>query len=410
MRLALHCGQLIDGTGRPPVPDATVLIEDAVIRAAGAGIEVPAGFRELSLPEATVLPGLIDCHVHLITTAGRTLAERLATPYSLAVAEGLKNAEKVLHAGFTTVRDLSGMPLGGKLALERGLFPGPRILIAVAALSQTAGHGDFTTPSGAAVTVPDPEHPATVVDGVDEVRRATRQLLRAGADVIKMYVSGGVMSDHDQPESVGFSPEELAVAVYEAHAAGKPIAAHAISAQGAKNAVAAGFDSIEHGMYLDDEVLADMRDRGTYLVPTLLAPEWIIRRAERRPGSVPEHMLAKARRVREAHAQSFRRAVDSGVRIAFGSDTGVVPHGAAGEELSLMARGGMSPLAALVAATRTAAELLGVSGQTGTLEEGKRADLLVVDDDPLSDIGLLADPARIRVVVKDGNVMKGALT
>jgi imidazolonepropionase-like amidohydrolase len=370
---------------------------------------VPAGFGELSLPSATVLPGLIDCHVHLITTAGRTLPERLATPYSLALAEGLKNAEKVLHAGFTTVRDLSGIPLGGKLALERGLFPGPRLRIAVAALSQTAGHGDFTAPSGAAVTVPDPEHPVTVVDGIDEVRRAPRQLLRAGADVIKVYVSGGVMSDHDEPEATGFSPEELAVAVYEAHAAGKPIAAHAISAQGAKNAVAAGFDSIEHGMYLDDEILAQMREHGTYLVPTLLAPEWIIRRAESRPGSVPGHMLAKARRVRRAHAESFRRAVDSGVRIAFGSDTGVVPHGAAGEELSLMTRYGMSPLDAIVAATRTAAELVGVAGLTGTLEAGKRADFLVVDGDPLADIGLLADPARITAVVRDGSTVKGTL-
>jgi hypothetical protein len=154
------------------------------------------------------------------------------------------------------------------------------------------------------------------------------------------------------------------VAVYEAHAAGKKIAAHAISACGARNAVAAGFDSIEHGMYLDEAILAEMRERGTYLVPTLLAPEWIIRRAERRPGSVPEHMLAKARRVREAHAESFRRAVAAGVRIAFGSDTGVVPHGAAGEELSFMTHGGMSPLAAITAATATAADLLGVSGLT----------------------------------------------
>jgi imidazolonepropionase-like amidohydrolase len=176
------------------VAGGIVVMDNSVIRAAGADVRVPAGFRELSLPDATIMPGLIDSHVHRITTAGRTLPERLATPYSLALAEGLKNAEKVLHAGFTTVWDLSGLPLGGKLALERGLFPGPRVLIAVAALSQTAGHGDFTTPSGALVTVPDPEHPVTVVD---EVRRATRQLVRAGADVIKMYVSGRVMSDHD---------------------------------------------------------------------------------------------------------------------------------------------------------------------------------------------------------------------
>jgi imidazolonepropionase-like amidohydrolase len=409
VKAALRCGQLIDGTGRPPVPSGTVLIDGPLITAAGQDVPVPRGYQEISWPAATVLPGLIDCHVHLITTAGRTLAERLATPYSLALAEGLKNAEKVLHAGFTTVRDLSGMPLGGKLALERGLFPGPRIKIAVAALSQTGGHGDFTTASGAAVSVPDPEHPATVVDGPDEVRRATRQLLRAGADVIKVYVSGGVMSDHDQVDSVGFSPGELAVAVYEAHAAGKPAAAHAISAQGIRNAVAAGFDSIEHGMYLDDQLIDDMCRAGTYLVPTLLAPEWILRRAERQPGSVPAHMLAKARQVRADHQESFRRAVAAGVTIAFGSDTGVVPHGAAGEELDFMVRGGMSPLAAITAATGTAAGLAGVAGLAGTLEPGKRADLLVVDGDPLADISLLADPGRIQVVVKDGTVMKGAL-
>ncbi|MEU0520356.1 amidohydrolase family protein [Streptosporangium sp. NPDC006007] len=403
MTRVIRCGQLIDGTGADPVDDMTIVVDDdGIIVEVGRNVSPPAGATVTDASGYTVLPGLIDCHVHLVTLAGRTLAERLATPYSLGVAEGYLNAGKMLRAGFTTVRDLSGMPLGGKMALDRGLFPGPHLKIAVAALSQTAGHGDQTTLSGVCTQVPDPEHPLTVVDGADQVRRAARELLRAGADQIKIYTSGGVMSDHGGPGTVGFSPEEVAAAVQVAHTAGKPVAAHAISAGGIRLAVEAGVDSIEHGMFLDDDTIAEMVRRGTYLVPTLLAPVWIRRRAERQPGSVPSHMLAKVETVVEAHTDSFRRAVQAGVRIAFGTDTGVVPHGFGAEELELMVRYGMTPMAALVSATKTAAELTGVAGQTGTLTVGKRADLLIVAGDPLADITLPARPDAIRGVAKSG--------
>lgn len=402
MTIAIRCGSLLDGTGVDPIPGAVILIEDGQITAIGADVAVPADAEVIDASSRTVMPGLIDSHVHLVTLAGRTLQQRLATPYSLTIAEGYKNAEAVLCAGFTTVRDLSGMPLGGKMALDRGLFPGPRLKIAISALSQTAGHGDQMTAGGVNTGSADSEHPQSVVDGVDEVRRATRQLLRAGADQIKVYVSGGVMSDHDEPDATGFSPEELAVVAFEAHAAKKPVAAHAISREGARNAVLAGFDSIEHGMFLDEELIAEMLQRGTYLVPTLLAPVWIVRRAERTPGSIPAHMLEKVHKVKDAHLESFRLAVRSGVRIAFGSDTGVVPHGAAAEELELMVECGMTAMEAIIAATKTASELLGMDTMVGTLEPGKRADLLIVDGDPLTDIGVLAREGGIVSVIKDG--------
>jgi imidazolonepropionase-like amidohydrolase len=269
----------------------------------------------------TVMPGMIDCHVHLTSNAD-SIQQRLLTPYSLTIAQALANARLTLESGFTTIRDAGGTPRGVKMAIERGLFPGPRLRVAVGALSQTGGHGDAVMPNGANIRIGDPEHPTTVVDGIEAVRRATRELLRAGADQIKVHTSGGVMSVNDEPGASGFSPEEIAVIVYEARAAGKTVMAHAQATQGIKNAVLGGIASIEHGIYLTEEIVDEMIQRGTYLVATLVAPLWVIRRAERDPANVPPYALRKAQEVKEAHFASFRMAVAKGAPIAMGTDTG----------------------------------------------------------------------------------------
>src|SRR5437588_6365684 len=352
MTTAIRCGTLIDGTGSDPVRNVTLVLDDTTIVDVKRDGEVPHDAEVIDAGHLTVMPGMIDCHVHLGSSTWG-LQERLLIPFSLIVAHALNHARITLEAGFTTVRDAAGTPRGVKMAIDRGMFPGPRTRIAVSALSQTGGHGDSTMPNGANIR-PSVELPNTVVDGVEGVRRATREVLRAGADQIKVHTSGGVMSPNDEPGATGFSPDEIAALVYEARAAGKTVMAHAQATQGIKNAVLGGIDSIEHGIYLDEETIDAMKQRGTYFVPTLIAPLWVVRRAEQDPASVPPYALRKAREVLADHRASFQLAVERGVRIAMGTDTGVGPHGTNAEELERMVEGGMTPMQAIVATTRTA--------------------------------------------------------
>jgi len=405
MTTVIHEATLIDGTGRDPVVGASVVIEGTRIMAVGRNQAVPRDATVIDGAGLTVMPGMIDCHVHL-TSSAQSMQQRILTPYSLTIAQAFANAKTTLESGFTTARDAGGTPRGVKMAIDQGLFPGPRLRIAVGALSQTGGHGDATMPSGMTLRVPDPEHPLTVVDGIEPVRRATRELLRAGADQIKVHTSGGVLSPNDEPGATGFSPDEIAVIVYEAGAAGRTVMAHAQAAQGIRNAVLGGIASIEHGIYLEDDVIEEMKRRGTYLVATLVAPLWVIRRAESDPASVPPYALRKAQEVLSAHHASFRKAVAMGVPIAMGTDTGVGPHGTNAEELTLMVENGLPPMQAIVATTRTAAACSRVDHLTGTLEPGKLADLLLVDGDPLADISLLQQKQRLVAILKDGAVFK----
>ncbi|MDQ3809343.1 MAG: amidohydrolase family protein [Chloroflexota bacterium] len=407
MLTAVRCGVLIDGNGGEPVRGATLVLDGETITDVQRSGDVPAGGDVIDAGHLTVMPGMIDCHVHLASSTWG-LQERLLTPWSLQVAHALNNARITLEAGFTSVRDAAGTPRGVKMAIEQGLFPGPRLRIAVSALSQTGGHGDATMPNGANLR-PSSELPSTVVDGVEGVRRAAREVLRAGADQIKVHTSGGVMSPNDEPGATGFSPEEIAAIVYEARAQGKSVMAHAQASQGIRNAVLGGIDSIEHGIYLEDDVVEAMLQRGTFLVPTLVAPLWVMRRAERDPASVPPYALRKAKEVVADHQQSFRRAVERGVRIAMGTDTGVGPHGTNAEELQRMVEGGMTPMQAIVATTRTAAECMRIAHLTGTLEVGKRADLLAVDGDPLADIKVLQDKDKLALIMRDGKPFKNAM-
>ena len=412
MTTAITNATLIDGTGADPIPNATVLIDGERITAAGANVSAPADAEVIDAGGRTVMPGMIDCHVHLW---GRVthLQERLLTPPTLNAFYAMRNAQRTLDAGITSVRDASGSPMGLKMAIERGLIPGPRMRLSVSALSQTGGHGDGTMPSGAdpggIADGRGPEWPHTVVDGPEEVRLAVRRLLRAGADFIKLCSTGGVLSPTDEPRHTQFTPEEIAVMVYEAKTQGKTCMSHAQGTQGILNAVLAGVESIEHGIYIDERCIDEMKARGTYLVPTLVAPVWVLRHAERMPGAILPQSVRKTKEVMEDHKRNIGEAMRAGVKVAMGTDSGVGHHGSNAEELALMVEAGMMPMQAIVATTKTASECIHMASDVGTIEPGKYADVLVVDGDPLADITVLQDKARLALIVQGGRVHKNAM-
>jgi imidazolonepropionase-like amidohydrolase len=401
MRTVFSGGSVFDGTGTA-LGEADVTVEDGRITAVGPGLD---GDESVDVSGKTLLPGFFDCHVH-VTMSNVDFLGQAQKPFSLRFFEAIHNLAATLRVGITTARDAGGADLGLRQALESGLVAGPRLQVSLTMLSQTGGHGDDWLPSGCHLAIfPEyPGMPSSIVDGEDEMRRKVRELVRNGADVIKVATSGGVLSPRSKPDTRGFGPEELDVLVAEAQAAGLAVMAHAQSTTGIKNAVRAGVRSIEHGIYLDDEAIQLMLDHGTYLVPTLVAATGVISAAERGL-PVPEWGVRKAREVVEIHADSFGRAVAAGVKVAMGTDSAVTPHGENLRELELMVAGGMSPEDTLVATTRTAAELMGLEGELGTLEPGKRADLVVVDADPFDFVGL---DRRIAAVYQDGRLVAGS--
>jgi imidazolonepropionase-like amidohydrolase len=386
-----------------------VLVEDGRIRSVGRrdSTSIPADAARIDAEGLTLLPGLIDCHVHLATPGeGLDLGQVLTTPPSLHVLTCVVSARKTLEAGFTTVRDAGMAPASVRTAIDRGYFPGPRALMAVTILSQTGGHADDHFPCGAFVRwVKQDDVPLELVDGVEPMRQRVREIIRAGADWIKICTSGGVISPGDDPHHAHFTIEEIRACVEEAARAGRKVMSHAQAAEGIKNALRAGVYSIEHGIYLDDDGIEMMLDGGNPLVPTLAAPLWVRRHAE--AGRMPPYAAAKAREVGKDHEANIRRAIEAGVKVAFGTDTGVGPHGSNGEEFLLLAGLGMSPLQAIRSATTVAAEAIGLEGKVGTLAEGAWADLVGVPGDPLQDLGLLARPENVHLVVKGGEVAKG---
>jgi imidazolonepropionase-like amidohydrolase len=401
VRTVFAGGRVFDGTGAP-VAEADVAVVDGRIDEVGVGLD---GDEQIDVGGSTLLPGLFDTHVHVMF--GHVDFWRLMQePFSYRFYDAIRNLDATLRLGITTVRDAGGADLGVKQALEEGIVAGPRVQISLTMLSQTGGHGDGWLPSGARAE-PFPAYPgvpSSIVDGPDEARRKVRELVRAGAEVVKIATSGGVLSPRDKPQQPGFDVEEIEAICAEAAAAGLWVMSHAQSTVGIKNAVRAGVRSIEHGIYLDDEAIELMLDRGAYLVPTLVAPHGVLKAADA-GASIPEIAVTKSREVIEAHRDSFRRAAEAGVKIAMGTDAGVIPHGENLEELQLMADGGMSPEDVLVATTRTAAELMGLSHELGTIEPGKRADLVVAAGDPL-DFRDLA--GRIERVYQDGRLVAGS--
>ena len=395
MTRTLFTGGLVyDGTTAAPA-EGDVVVEDGRIVDVGPGLD---GDEVVDCSGGFVSPGFFDCHVHVVMDRPSQM-EMLENPFSLQFFSAAVNLKKTLDIGITTVRDAGGADLGIKEAVNRGLIPGPRMQISIIMLSQTGGHGDDWGVCGAEVPlfIPHPGRPHAVVDGPDEVRKRVRELIRAGADVIKVATTGGVLS-HANPRHGQFRDAEIAVMTEEATAAGIHVMAHAQAAAGIKAAVRNGVRSIEHGIFLDDEAIELMLERGAWLVPTLHAPRAVIAAAEAGL-PIPQAQVDKARQLTEIHTDSVRRAHEAGVRIAMGTDCGVGPHGTNLEELELMTGTGLSAVEALHATTGSAAELLDVHEDRGTLRPGQRADLVVVDGSP-DDVSGLGD--RVRAVYLDG--------
>jgi imidazolonepropionase-like amidohydrolase len=396
-RIVFRGGLVFDGTGQPATP-AEVVVEAGRIVEVGRGLD---GDEAVELQGRTLMPGLFDCHVHFSFSGDLDTLSNAMKPFSLPYFEAVANMRATLDTGITSVREAGGSDLGVKTAVERGLVAGPRMQISITMLSQTGGHADPSLASGACLgwTHGYPGNPPSLVDGPDEMRRRVRELIREGADVIKVATSGGVLSPRDEPRHGHFRDDELSVLVSEARAAGRAVMAHAQATEGIKAAIRNGVRSIEHGIYLDDEAIEMMLERGTWLVPTLSAPRAVIASAE--SGTrMPEAVVRKAHQVVEDHTESFRRAVDAGVRVAMGTDSGVGPHGRNLEELGLMvANSRMTPLDAWVATTSAAAALCGVSETLGTIAPGKLADLTLLDGDA-GDLDKLGE--RIRGVWKQG--------
>ena len=400
VRTVLSGGRVFDGTGSA-IADADVVISDGRIVDVGIGLD---GDEQVDVSGLTLTPGFFDCHVHVMFS-GIDLVRRLQRPFSYAFFEAANNLSATLDCGITTVRDAGGADLGLQRAVEDGLVDGPRMHIAITALSQTGGHGDGWLPSGISTFLMSahPGRPAGLVDGPEEMRKRVREIIRAGANVIKVHTSGGVLSPRDSPKHAQFRPDELAALMAEATAAGLPVMAHAQATDGIKNALRAGVRSIEHGIYLDDEAIDLMLSKGAWLVPTLVAPHAVVK-AVSEGSQLPEGVVEKAKEVIDAHASAFARAVAAGVKIAMGTDTGVGPHGTNLDELPLMAAGGLTPEQVLQATTSSAADLLQIGDDTGTIMAGKRADLVILAGDPF-DLSKLK--ANIRAVYSAGRRVRG---
>jgi len=385
---------------------AVVLIEDGRVTKVGKrdGAQVPRDAETIDAAGLTLLPGLIDCHVHLTSLGeGLDFTRELVTPPTFELMRAVRAARRTLDAGFTSVRDASGSPAGVRMAIDAGYFPGPRMFVTVSALSQTGGHTDAHFMCGADLDIPLPDRPHQVVDGVEAMRLRVREVIRAGADWIKLCTSGGVLSPGDQPHHSALTLEEIKTAVDEARAQGRKVMAHAQANAGIKNALRAGVATIEHGIWLDGDAIEMMLDGHNALVPTLIAPHWVIRHAE--AGKMPSYAIVKARAVIDDHKSSVRQAIESGVEIAFGTDTGVGPHGSNGEEFLLMRELGMELIDCIRAATTVAADTIGMKG-VGSIEPGSWGDVIGVPGDPLTNLDLLAKPENVHLVVKGGEVVK----
>ena len=400
---ALIGANLIDGSGASVVNDATVLISGDRIQAVGprAAVVLLPDVEVVDISGMTLLPGLIDCHDHL-SFRSYDVPTRwgLSEPISTQHLRTARVLEQTLASGYTCVRDASGLDVGFKQAVEEGLYPGPRLVISVSVISPTGGIGDRVTPSGhsQAMFLPDPQVPHGVANGVDAVRAKVREMARVGADVIKFATTGGASSRTGHgPMDVAFGFDEVKALVDEARALGRKTMCHALGGRGLRMCVEAGTGSVEHGCYLaeDPDVPKMMADKGIFFVPTFEVYEF--------HSTVSEpHMLERAKKLMEIHRESLHQALAAGVKVTAGTDAGGFIHGDNAREIQLLVERGMSPMQSIQAATGWAAECVGLEKDIGTVEAGKLADLLVVDGDPLRDIGVLRDQERIKLVMKGG--------
>jgi len=401
-------GRLFDATHDTVRENVVIVVEDERIKsiASAADLKIPPGSKVIDLSQATVLPGLIDCHTHLDSRADRynEVYRFKDTPFSHAFA-AVVNARKTLEAGFTSVRDVGSDPFLAvdlRNSINEGLVAGPRIVASGPGISITGGHGDLNnfSPQTRVMMFPE-ERDFKIADSVDQVRHVIRAQEKYGVDVIKILATGGVLSKGDSPASPQFTLEELKAAAETAHMGGRKIAAHAHGTEGIKNAILAGIDSIEHASLIDDEGIRLAKEHGTYLVMDIYNDDYILNDAPK--WGLPTENLEKERMVGRLQRENFRKAVQAGVKMAFGTDAGVYPHGDNARQFFYMVKFGMTPAQAIRAATSSAADLIGRAQNVGTIEAGKYADIIAVNADPLSDVRALE---HVDFVMKGGVVYK----
>ncbi|MGA6957722.1 MAG: amidohydrolase family protein [Candidatus Acidiferrales bacterium] len=401
--VAIHAGKVLDVRTGNYLNDQIIWISGGRIKEIGNSSEIsrrlPAGVKTIELSNATVLPGLIDCHTHLTMTPYDSGPAGMRKSYPRQALIGARNARMTLEAGFTTVRNVGAdgySDIALRDAINAGDVPGPRMLASGPPLSITGGHADNNYLA--------PQYNWSddgVADGVDGVTRKVREDIKYGADVIKFMATGGVLSEGDNPALAQYSPEEMKAIVDTAHGLGRKVAAHAHGATGIKYAVLAGVDSIEHGSYINDEDIQLMKEHGTYLVPTVYLEDWLMENVQTL-GLTP-NMIEKAKIVLPIAQEHLSHAFKSGVKIAFGTDAAVYPHGLNAHEFGKMVSMGMTPLQSIQAATVNAADLIGWTDRVGAIEPGKFADIIAVQGDPLADVHVLEN---VHFVMKGGEVIK----
>jgi len=404
----IKAGRLFDSTSDAMKTNMVIVVEGDRIKQVGAAaeIKIPAGANVIDLSNATVLPGLIDLHTHLGSRADRydEIYNFKDTPFHSAFA-GVLNAKTTLAAGFTTVRDVGSAPFLAvdlRNSINEGFIPGPRIVAAGPGISITGGHGDLNNYAPQVSVMMFPEHrDFGIADGADQVRQTVRAQVKYGVDAIKILATGGVLSKGTNPGAPQYTPEELKAAADEAHAHGRTIAAHAHGAEGIKNAIRAGIDTIEHCSFIDDEGIRLAKERGTFLVMDIYNDDYILGKAIE--FKIPQEFVEKEKLVGRTQRENFEKAFRAGAKMAFGTDAGVYPHGDNAKQFAYMVKFGMTPAQALRAATATSAAAIKRDKDVGTIEAGKFADIIAVDADPLKDVTVME---KVSFVMKGGTVYK----
>lgn len=409
--LVLKAARMFDGKSQSLIMNGVVIVEGNKIRDAGSNLPVPDGAKVIDFGDATLSPGFMDAHTHLTADFSGNYNERLLKELDLNVSEqaiiATEHARATVEAGFTTVRDVGSAFLGSREfvdvalrnSINKGIVVGPRMLVATKGIGATGGHFDWTSGFRDFLFGREPDYTDGIVDSPDDVRKAVRFEVKNGADVIKAAVSGGVLSLADEVDTPQLTAAEMAALVDESHRLRKKVAVHCHGDQAAREAIGAGVDSIEHGSFMKPETLTLMKNKGTFLTPTLMATEWIMQNIE----NYPPALQAKAKAAYAARSEMFRNALKTGIKISFGTDAAVFPHGQNAKEFKLMTDLGMPPIDAIKSATANNADLLGIGKKTGTLEKGKLADIIAMPGDLTNDI---TATERVWFVMKEGKIIR----
>jgi imidazolonepropionase-like amidohydrolase len=409
--IALKAERIFDGKSNALVPNGVVIIKGDKIVDVGSKLTIPSDAQVIDLGNATLAPGFMDAHTHLTLDYSSDYNLRRLNELDLNVSEqaiiATAHARATVESGFTTVRDLGSRFVGSREfvdvalrnSINKGVVIGPRMLVATKGIGATGGHFDPTSGFRDFLFGHEPDYTDGIIDSPDEARKAVRFEVKNGADVIKAAVSGGVLSLGDEVDTPQLTPAEMAALVDESHRLRKKVAVHCHGDQAAREAIDAGVDSIEHGSFIKPETLARMKSKGIFLTPTLMATEWIMSKLE----NYPPTLQAKAKAAAAARSDMFRNAVKLGVKISFGTDAAVFPHGQNAREFKLMVDLGMAPIDALKSATTSDAELFGIAEKTGVLEKGKLADIIAIPGDPTTDI---AATERVFFVMKEGKIIR----